>query len=232
MATFTKVCFYCQQKFEATHSLANICSSDCQKRTFKSRTHESPPKPLNPEFKPPKPQVKLPKTPKPQVKLPKPQVKPPKPEVKPLNPDIKLPTTQVKLDETQVKPTQTQVKPTEANPETSGIDRSCLRCGKAMQDATGLRKYCSRTCRRAMQRKIRKAMIRRVYVEPVSIAVLRQRDEDTCRICGKPVDFTTQPPHPSAATIDHIIALARGGEHSLKNTQLAHLRCNAAKGAS
>jgi 5-methylcytosine-specific restriction endonuclease McrA len=100
-----------------------------------------------------------------------------------------------------------------------------------MPDAIGLRKYCSRTCRRAMQCKIRKAMIRRVYVEPVSITVLRLRDEDTCRICGKPVDFTAQPPHPSAATIDHVIALSRGGEHSYGNTQLAHLRCNTAKGA-
>ena len=64
------------------------------------------------------------------------------------------------------------------------------------------------------------------------MAVLRRRDEDRCRICGEPVDFTRQPPHPSAATIDHVIALCRGGEHSYENTQLAHLRCNGAKGAS
>ena len=74
-------------------------------------------------------------------------------------------------------------------------------------------------------------MIRRAYVEPVSMVKLRSRDEDTCRICGKPVDFTRQPPDPSAATIDHVIALSRGGEHSYGNTQLAHLRCNTAKGA-
>ena len=231
MATFTKVCFYCQQEFEATHSLANICSSDCQKRTSRSRTDESRLKPLNSEFKPPKPQVKLHKTLKAQVKLPEPKVKPPKPEIKPATPTSK-PRLRSSSMTTQVKPTQTQVKPTEANPEPSGIDRSCLRCGKAIQDATGLRKYCSRTCRRAMQWKIRKAMIRRAYVEPVSIAALRRRDEDTCRICGKPVDFTRQPPDPSAATIDHVIALARGGEHSLENTQLAHRRCNMRKGAS
>jgi 5-methylcytosine-specific restriction endonuclease McrA len=65
----------------------------------------------------------------------------------------------------------------------------------------------------------------------VSMAVLRRRDEDTCRICGEPVDFTRQPPHPSAATIDHVIPLSRGGEHSYGNTQLAHLRCNTTKGA-
>ena len=75
-------------------------------------------------------------------------------------------------------------------------------------------------------------MLRRAHVEPVSLAVLRRRDEDRCRICGEPVDFTRQWPDPKAATIDHVVALCRGGEHSYGNTQLAHLRCNTAKGAS
>ncbi len=61
--------------------------------------------------------------------------------------------------------------------------------------------------------------------------VLRRRDNDTCRLCGEPVDFTKRQPDPRAATIDHVIALTRGGEHSYRNTQLAHFRCNMAKGA-
>jgi hypothetical protein len=63
-----------------------------------------------------------------------------------------------------------------------------------------------------MRRKARRERIRRAYVEPVSLALRRRRDEDRCRICGEPVGFTRQPPHPSAATIDHVIALSRGGE--------------------
>ena len=74
--------------------------------------------------------------------------------------------------------------------------------------------------------------LRRAHVEPVSLALLRRRDKGKCRICGGPVDFAVHPPDPSAATIDHVIALSRGGEHSYGNTQLAHLRCNMAKGAS
>jgi 5-methylcytosine-specific restriction endonuclease McrA len=62
------------------------------------------------------------------------------------------------------------------------------------------------------------------------MAELRRRAEDTCRICGEPVDFTRKSPDPSA-TIDHVIAVSKGGEHSYGNTQLAHLRCNKAKGA-
>jgi 5-methylcytosine-specific restriction endonuclease McrA len=82
-----------------------------------------------------------------------------------------------------------------------------------------------------VKRKARREKVRRAYVEAVSMAVLRQRDNDTCRICGRTVDFGKKAPDPSAATIDHVVALARGGEHSYRNTQLAHLRCNTSKGA-
>ncbi|MDB5351003.1 MAG: hypothetical protein JWN86_2250 [Planctomycetota bacterium] len=82
-----------------------------------------------------------------------------------------------------------------------------------------------------MKRKARKLMFRRNYVEPVTMAVLRRRDQDTCRICGEPVDFSKRQPDPRAATIDHVRALTRGGPHSYENTQLAHYRCNAEKGA-
>jgi 5-methylcytosine-specific restriction endonuclease McrA len=126
------------------------------------------------------------------------------------------------------EPGEGRPEPIEARPQARGIETVCRRCGKAMRDATGMRRYCSSTCRRAVQRKARRERLRRAYVEPVS----RRRDEDKCRICGEPVDFTRQPPDPFAATIDHVIALCRGGEHSYGNTQLAHLRCNATKGAS
>jgi 5-methylcytosine-specific restriction endonuclease McrA len=117
--------------------------------------------------------------------------------------------------------------------ETRGgeVAPKCPRCGAALHNATGGRKYCSVACRRAVRRAGRRAKIRGAYVEAVSLAVLRERDRDTCRICGEPVDPTRRPPDPSAATVDHVIALSRGGEHSYRNTQLAHLRCNTAKGA-
>jgi hypothetical protein len=177
MATFTKTCFYCKREFEATYSLANICSPDCQKRARTSGTGKAQPN----RFK------------------------------------------------SGAKPAKSKL--TKAGQEARGYLTSCRRCGKAMWDATCMRRYCSSTCRKAMHRERRKEMLRRAYVESVSMAELRRRDDDTCRICGKPVDFTRQPPDPSAATIDHVIAVSRGGEHSYKNTQLAHLRCNTAKGA-
>ncbi|MCB5934481.1 HNH endonuclease [Caldibacillus thermoamylovorans] len=54
--------------------------------------------------------------------------------------------------------------------------------------------------------------------------------QNTCGICGHPVDFSLKPPHPMSATIDHIIPIAKGGHPSdISNLQLAHWTCNRQK---
>lgn len=54
--------------------------------------------------------------------------------------------------------------------------------------------------------------------------------QNTCGICGKPVDFSLRYPHPLSACIDHIVPVARGGHPSdRENMQLAHWACNRAK---
>ena len=54
--------------------------------------------------------------------------------------------------------------------------------------------------------------------------------QDTCGICGKPVDFSYKFPHPLSPCIDHIVPIAKGGHPSdLENLQLAHLACNRQK---
>ena len=35
--------------------------------------------------------------------------------------------------------------------------------------------------------------------------------QNTCGICGHPVDFSLKSPHPMSAQIDHIIPIAKGG---------------------
>lgn len=35
---------------------------------------------------------------------------------------------------------------------------------------------------------------------------------------------------PMSASVDHIVPLSRGGEHSMANVQCAHLSCNSSKG--
>ena len=54
--------------------------------------------------------------------------------------------------------------------------------------------------------------------------------QDTCGICGKPVDKALKFPHPLSPTIDHIIPVDKGGHpSSMDNLQLAHFCCNRAK---
>lgn len=53
-----------------------------------------------------------------------------------------------------------------------------------------------------------------------------ERDEWTCKLCGKPTLRTTIVPHPMAATLDHIVPLSKGGTHVMANVQCAHFECN------
>lgn len=58
-----------------------------------------------------------------------------------------------------------------------------------------------------------------------------ERDAWLCGICGGPVDASRKQPDPLSASIDHIVPIIRGGEHSRLNVQCAHLGCNSRKGA-
>ncbi|MBQ1064490.1 HNH endonuclease [Micromonospora sp. C41] len=55
------------------------------------------------------------------------------------------------------------------------------------------------------------------------------RDNWTCQLCGFPVDATASPFDPSSPTVDHVVPLSRGGQHTMANVQCSHLGCNAAK---
>ncbi|WML63644.1 HNH endonuclease signature motif containing protein [Rhodococcus sp. AH-ZY2] len=56
-----------------------------------------------------------------------------------------------------------------------------------------------------------------------------ERDGWRCHICGQKVNRKAKAPHPKAATIDHVIPLARGGTHEPINCRCAHFLCNALK---
>jgi 5-methylcytosine-specific restriction endonuclease McrA len=58
------------------------------------------------------------------------------------------------------------------------------------------------------------------------------RDGWVCGLCGEPVDSQIKFPDPMCSSLDHVIPLVAGGEHSRANTQLAHWYCNVRKGAS
>jgi len=78
----------------------------------------------------------------------------------------------------------------------------------------------------------RRAIKEASFIEEVDRQIVTIRDQGICQIgeCGLPVDPNLRWPHPMSISIDHIIPLSKGGEHSYKNVQLSHLTCNWKKG--
>jgi 5-methylcytosine-specific restriction endonuclease McrA len=71
----------------------------------------------------------------------------------------------------------------------------------------------------------------KAFVEDVQLGTLWIRDGGTCQLCGDPINPALKAPDPKSVSIDHVIPLSRGGEHSYANTQLAHFGCNSRKGS-
>lgn len=131
-------------------------------------------------------------------------------------------------------------------------ERHCADCGK-LYSVNGRSICCSKACRQARadrlltearkrfaatpegkeffrQREyIRKARKQAVGSELFSRTEIFARDGWRCGLCGRKVSKKAKWPHPSFATLDHIIPLSRGGPHTRQNVQTAHLRCNTSK---
>lgn len=67
-------------------------------------------------------------------------------------------------------------------------------------------------------------------VEVVDPDVVFERDGWRCHLCGRRIDRRLSGRAAMGPTIDHLVPLAAGGEHSYRNVAAAHRRCNSAKG--
>jgi len=65
----------------------------------------------------------------------------------------------------------------------------------------------------------------------LTVEQLIERDGNTCWLCGLVVDLLIRRPDTMCPSVDHIIALSRGGLDLPENVALAHLICNMRKGA-
>lgn len=110
----------------------------------------------------------------------------------------------------------------------------CPECGKRIRrvPAGGEFRFCSKRCKDTHHQRIRRGRIKSLPapVERITLAALYERDGGRCGLCGEPVDKILRGPNPGAASVDHVIALTRGGTHTWRNVQLAHFGCNSAKG--
>ena len=70
----------------------------------------------------------------------------------------------------------------------------------------------------------RRASFYTEVIEDVSRDEIAERDGHTCHICGLWVSVHEM-------TLDHVVPLIKGGEHTKENIKLAHGECNSRKGA-
>ncbi|TEX52008.1 MAG: hypothetical protein B7C55_02435 [Actinomycetales bacterium mxb001] len=110
--------------------------------------------------------------------------------------------------------------------------RACVVCGVSIPaSARADKRYCSDRCTRRARRHTGNAQ-RRLRVpdasEPISRAMIYDRDRWVCQLCGEPVDPDLEYPDPMAASLDHVVPMSRGGTNASTNLQLAHLTCNVA----
>jgi len=121
------------------------------------------------------------------------------------------------------------------------LKKTCAyyRCNNTFFTYDSKKITCSKLCsKRMMQRnKGQRERVRRnlkrlgnKYIETVDLRELFIRDHGRCRICGRKLNLIRSNNHKLQATVDHIIPLSQGGEHSYRNTQLACRQCNSLKG--
>ena len=123
----------------------------------------------------------------------------------------------------------------------------CPQCGTLFSTGKSPNKrFCSRDCANRYcsrdwyarhgddaiaQAHERRARLMAAWVENVTPVTVYERDKWTCHICGGKVRRTARwKRDPEMASLDHLVPLALGGEHSYANVACAHLRCNLSKG--
>ena len=127
---------------------------------------------------------------------------------------------------------------------------TCPICGTVFVITDSRQRFCSKKCTQRFNnigkktnpihkdRRMKRMLENGKVDTSITLKELSDRFNGKCAICRKKVDwnnfearngvFIAGESYPS---IDHIVAIANGGTHTWSNVQLAHRRCNNAKGA-
>jgi len=124
------------------------------------------------------------------------------------------------------------------------VSARCHSCGEywIADRATGSNqeRYCSSACRSRAAKTRRRAREAGASVVEAGVTwrAVAARDGLVCWLCHEPCDpsdghwyrgvFFVGATYPS---LDHVVALANGGDHAMANARLAHVLCNSEKGA-
>lgn len=132
-----------------------------------------------------------------------------------------------------------RIKERQAEEERKKVERihKCPVCGTE----TNRPKYCCPDCAKKSSNKQRDHRRRmkikaRLIDNDITVEGLYRRDSGVCYLCGGRCnleDYTVRDGAFVAGdwypSIDHVVPLAKGGEHSWNNVRLAHRRCNTLK---
>lgn len=70
-----------------------------------------------------------------------------------------------------------------------------------------------------------------VVEKGVDASVLLERQGGRCYLCLMPIDIALRHPHPGSLSVDHIVPISKGGDHTPENALATCLACNLAKRA-
>lgn len=121
--------------------------------------------------------------------------------------------------------------------QVSWTAKKCVYCGQDFITMHSEALYCSKICKRKAKGKSSQYSARArhygvLYDNTITLKKVIKRDKNICQICGTPCnenDKTWGSNGPLYPSIDHITALANGGNHTWDNVQLAHCICNSIK---
>lgn len=116
-----------------------------------------------------------------------------------------------------------------ANPEPAKASAARWRNADPEHARKTYRTWRNETGKGAAYSSAQRARVRDAFVEDVDPLVVFDRDKYVCQRCGTQCQRSSYPAR-DYATVDHVIALTNGGEHSYSNTQTLCFSCNAAKG--
>lgn len=112
-------------------------------------------------------------------------------------------------------------------------DFTCKVCGDSYSADPRQSRYCSPQCADIAKNNWsveRRHRLRSIRIEHFYKTEIFERDKWVCHICERPIPRDAKYPDPLSPSLDHVIPVSRGGEHSRANTAASHLRCNLSKG--